>query len=131
MQQLGRGCWRGSEWTSGLQLMDQRSALLCSVTHALVAWGDDSWFRQLSFSPLICSPPCLPIVPAPACRGASLLAPMLSLEKVSRKGINPYIRPIANLLSWLAPTAAIVATEKNVLYPDIQVGGQGWIDVGG
>ena len=48
---------------------------------------------------------------------------MLSLEKVSRKGINPYIRPIANLLSWLAPTAAIVATEKNVLYPDIQVGG--------
>lgn len=53
-------------------------------------------------------------------RGASLLAPMLSLEKVSRKGINPYIRPIANLLSWLAPTAAIVATEKNVLYPDIQ-----------
>ena len=56
---------------------------------------------------------------------------MLSLEKVSRKGINPYIRPIANLLSWLAPTAAIVATEKNVLYPDIQVGGQGWIDVGG
>jgi hypothetical protein len=55
---------------------------------------------------------------------------MLSLEKVSRKGINPYIRPIANLLSWLAPTAAIVATEKNVLYPDIQVGGGEWMWVG-
>ena len=27
-----------------------------------------------------------------ACRGAALLAPMLSLEKVSRKGLNPYIR---------------------------------------
>lgn len=50
---------------------------------------------------------------------------MLSLEKVSRKGINPYIRPIASLLSWLAPTAAIVATEKNTLYPAIQVGGAG------
>ena len=48
------------------------------------------------------------------------MAPMLSLEKVSRKGINPIIRPLANLLSWLVPTAAIVATERNTLYHDIQ-----------
>ena len=59
---------------------------------------------------------------SPRCRGAVLLAPMLSLEKVSRKGLNPYIRPLASPLSWLAPTAAIVATEKNTLYPHIQVG---------
>lgn len=53
-------------------------------------------------------------------KGTVLMAPMLSLEKVSRKGINPIIRPLANLLSWLVPTAAIVATERNTLYHDIQ-----------
>ncbi|KAL4445371.1 hypothetical protein ABPG77_011196 [Micractinium sp. CCAP 211/92] len=53
-------------------------------------------------------------------RGAALLAPMLSLEKVSRKGLNPYLRPITALLSKLVPTAAIVATDKNTLYPNIQ-----------
>lgn len=53
--------------------------------------------------------------------GAILLAPMLSLEKVSRKGLNPYLRPLATILSYIVPTAAIVATDKNVLYPDIQV----------
>jgi hypothetical protein len=47
---------------------------------------------------------------------------MLSLEKVSRKGINPYIRPLAHLLGVLAPTAAVVATDKNTLFPSIQVG---------
>lgn len=41
---------------------------------------------------------------------------------MSRKGLNPYIRPVARLLSYLIPTAAIVATEKNILYPEIQVG---------
>ena len=45
---------------------------------------------------------------------------MLSLERVSRQGLNPYMRPIANLLSRLAPTAALVATDKNALYPHIQ-----------
>ncbi|KAI7841419.1 hypothetical protein COHA_004814 [Chlorella ohadii] len=53
-------------------------------------------------------------------RGAVLLAPMLSLEKVSRKGINPYMRPLAQLLGKLAPTAAVVATERNTLFPSIQ-----------
>ena len=45
---------------------------------------------------------------------------MLSLERVSRQGLNPYLRPVANLLSRLVPTAAIVATDKNTLYPNIQ-----------
>lgn len=38
------------------------------------------------------------------------------------QGLNPYIRPLATLLGKLVPTAAIVATEKNTLYPNIQVG---------
>jgi acylglycerol lipase len=53
-------------------------------------------------------------------RGAALLAPMLSLERVSRQGLNPYMRPVAALLSRLVPTAAVVATDRNVLYPEIQ-----------
>lgn len=69
-------------------------------------------------------PPCCPR------RGTVLMAPMLSLEKVSRKGLNPYLRPIANLLSKLVPTAAIVATERNTLYPNIQVGRHGGAGAG-
>jgi hypothetical protein len=45
---------------------------------------------------------------------------MLSLERVARKGLNPYLRPLSALLSWLVPGAAIVATDTNTLYPDIQ-----------
>ncbi len=68
---------------------------------------------EVALLKMTCPCPCF-------CRGTVLMAPMLSLEKVSRKGINPLIRPLATLLSWLVPTAAIVATERNVLYPDIQ-----------
>ncbi|GAB4822633.1 hypothetical protein N2152v2_009679 [Parachlorella kessleri] len=53
-------------------------------------------------------------------RGALMLAPMLSLERVSRKGINPYIMPLSNLLSKIWPTGEVVATDRNTLYPDIQ-----------
>ena len=53
-------------------------------------------------------------------RGLALLAPMLSLEHVSRKGLNLYLRPIAALLSWLMPTAAIIATDRNTMHPEIQ-----------
>ena len=53
-------------------------------------------------------------------RGAVLLAPMLSLEKASRHGLNPYLRPLAGLISWLAPTAAVAATTRNTLYPHLQ-----------
>jgi acylglycerol lipase len=52
--------------------------------------------------------------------GTLLLAPMLSLEKASRQGLNPYLKPLATVLSRLFPTAAIVATDRNVLNPDIQ-----------
>jgi len=53
-------------------------------------------------------------------KGAILVAPMLSLDQVSKTGLNPYLRPLAGLLSWLLPTARIAKTEKNDLYPDIQ-----------
>jgi acylglycerol lipase len=52
--------------------------------------------------------------------GAVLLAPMLSLKKVARQGLNPYLRPLSAVLSVLVPSAAVVATDKNPLYPDIQ-----------
>ena len=53
-------------------------------------------------------------------RGAALLAPMLSLERASRHGANPYLRPLAGLISWLVPTAPIAATTRNTLYPHLQ-----------
>lgn len=53
-------------------------------------------------------------------RGAVLLAPMLSLEKASLHGLNPYLRPLAGLISWLVPTAPIAATTRNTLYPHLQ-----------
>jgi acylglycerol lipase len=52
--------------------------------------------------------------------GAVLLAPMLSLKRVARQGLNPYLRPLSAILSILAPAAAVVASDKNVLYPEIQ-----------
>ena len=53
-------------------------------------------------------------------RGVALLAPMLSLERASRHGLNPYLRPLAGLISWLVPTAPIAATTRNTLYPHLQ-----------
>jgi acylglycerol lipase len=52
--------------------------------------------------------------------GAVFLAPMLSLKRVSRKGLNPYLRPLSAVLSVLLPSAAVVATDKNTRYPEIQ-----------
>lgn len=52
--------------------------------------------------------------------GMVLLAPMLSLERVSRKGLNPYLRPIGRFLSWCTPTLALLATDKNTVHPEIQ-----------
>ncbi|DBA67640.1 hypothetical protein WJX79_003355 [Trebouxia sp. C0005] len=53
-------------------------------------------------------------------RGAMLLAPMLSLERLSNKGINKYLKPIAHLISWLIPTWPVVEVNRNTMYPDIQ-----------
>lgn len=45
--------------------------------------------------------------------GVILLAPMISLEKVSKKGLNPYIRPLSALLSIVCPSASIVAASSS------------------
>lgn len=37
---------------------------------------------------------------------------MISLQKVSRKGLNPYLRPLAALLSRVVPWAPIIATDR-------------------
>lgn len=53
-------------------------------------------------------------------QGAMLLAPMLSLERLSSKGINKYLKPVAHFMSWLIPTWPVVQVNKNTMYPDIQ-----------
>ena len=52
--------------------------------------------------------------------GLILLAPMISLEKISKKSPNKYLLPVARLLSYLVPTARLVATQKNTVHPEIQ-----------
>lgn len=52
--------------------------------------------------------------------GMILLAPMLSLERVTRKFPNGYLLPLARFVSWAMPSLAIVATDKNTVHPDIQ-----------
>eukprot|EP00210_Caulerpa_lentillifera_P001551 g1489.t1 len=52
--------------------------------------------------------------------GAVLLAPMLSLEKVSKAGLNPYLRPLASLISAVIPTAPVVKLTKNLKFPEVQ-----------
>lgn len=53
-------------------------------------------------------------------RGLALMAPMLSLEKVSNKGFNRYLRPLTAIANFLIPKMAIVQVQKNVMYPEIQ-----------
>ncbi|WIA30766.1 hypothetical protein OEZ86_000826 [Tetradesmus obliquus] len=52
--------------------------------------------------------------------GLLLLAPMISLEKLKRKGLNPILLKVAALLNWVIPTWPIVHTNKNNLFPDLQ-----------
>eukprot|EP00803_Ostreobium_quekettii_P010348 evm.model.scf_81.4 EVM.evm.TU.scf_81.4 scf_81:52896-58685(-) len=53
-------------------------------------------------------------------KGAVLLAPMLSLEKIAKKGLNPYLKPIASLLSWAVPALPVAENGKNTKFPAIQ-----------
>ncbi|PNW74921.1 hypothetical protein CHLRE_12g504350v5 [Chlamydomonas reinhardtii] len=52
--------------------------------------------------------------------GCICLAPMVSLEKVARQGLNPYLRPLGRLLSWLMPEVALLSTNRNTKFPDLQ-----------
>lgn len=58
-------------------------------------------------------------------KGTVLLAPMVSLEKVSRAGLNPYLLPLSRLVSWLLPAAQVAKVHRNPLYPELQ---QEWDD---
>lgn len=53
-------------------------------------------------------------------QGAVLLAPMLSLERVARAGLNPYLRPLTNVADLLVPTACLAATAENTVMPHLQ-----------
>jgi len=52
--------------------------------------------------------------------GVILMAPMLSLEKLATKGLNPYLKPLATLVSSVAPTLQCAKAEKNSKFPDVQ-----------
>ena len=49
--------------------------------------------------------------------GLVLTAPMLTLEKLARKGCNPYLRPFASMLSRVTPGAPMAAVERNTKFP--------------
>lgn len=53
-------------------------------------------------------------------RGVILLAPMLSLERVAKTGLNPYLRPLTNIADYLVPTACLAATAENTVMPELQ-----------
>lgn len=53
-------------------------------------------------------------------RGGVLLAPMLSLERVSRELVNRILRPISSLMNIVAPTLAIVKVTENTMFPKLQ-----------
>eukprot|EP00958_Prasinococcus_capsulatus_P023374 scaffold3443_cov404-Prasinococcus_capsulatus_cf.AAC.17 len=43
-------------------------------------------------------------------------APMLSLETIAKKGLNPILHPIATILSMIVPRARIVHQEQNDMF---------------
>jgi len=49
--------------------------------------------------------------------GLVALAPMLSLDRLSKKGINRVLLPLLSLISMLFPTLPIAKTESNALFP--------------
>lgn len=54
-------------------------------------------------------------------KGAVLLAPMVSLEKVSKAGLNPYLLPLSALVSYWFPAAQVAKVNRNPLYPALQL----------
>ena len=61
----------------------------------------------------------------PGCMaGLVVLAPMVSLEKVSQKSIfgpiqNKHLKPVAFALSWLLPTPPLIKKSESVLHQQI------------
>eukprot|EP00242_Pyramimonas_sp_CCMP2087_P006857 CAMPEP_0198218088 /NCGR_PEP_ID=MMETSP1445-20131203/67289_1 /TAXON_ID=36898 /ORGANISM="Pyramimonas sp., Strain CCMP2087" /LENGTH=316 /DNA_ID=CAMNT_0043894979 /DNA_START=174 /DNA_END=1121 /DNA_ORIENTATION=- len=52
--------------------------------------------------------------------GGVLLAPMLSLEKISKQLVNRVLKPFSKLLSVVVPTWGLVKVERNVMFPLVQ-----------
>ena len=53
-------------------------------------------------------------------KGALLYAPMLSLERVSKQGLNPYLKPLIEIFNKLGPHWRIAKASKNTIFPDLQ-----------
>lgn len=55
-----------------------------------------------------------------AFRGIALLSPMLSVDKLTKKGWNPYLLPLGGLFNVLLPTLPVAQTNRNPLFPEVQ-----------
>ena len=53
-------------------------------------------------------------------KAALFYAPMLSLERVSKQGLNPYLRPLVNMFNLFGPTWRVAKASKNEMFPDLQ-----------
>ena len=52
--------------------------------------------------------------------GCCLMAPMLSLDKVSQQGMNRVLLPVGSLIALLAPGLPVAETPVNTMYPEVQ-----------
>eukprot|EP00959_Pyramimonas_sp_CCMP1952_P405066 8489812-Pyramimonas_sp.AAC.1 len=52
--------------------------------------------------------------------GGVLLAPMLSLEKISREPVNRILLPVSNILNLLVPTWPLAKVKRNEAFPIVQ-----------
>ncbi|UPR03858.1 alpha/beta-hydrolase [Chloropicon primus] len=52
-------------------------------------------------------------------KAALFYAPMLSLERVSKKGLNPYLKPMIDLFNRVGPTWRLAAVDKSK-FPNLQ-----------
>mmetsp|Transcript_11815 Transcript_11815/g.29905 ORF Transcript_11815/g.29905 Transcript_11815/m.29905 type:complete len:368 (+) Transcript_11815:78-1181(+) len=53
-------------------------------------------------------------------KAALFYAPMLSLERVSKQGLNPYLKPLITAISLIGPHWRLAAAATNDIYPDLQ-----------
>mmetsp|Transcript_36610 Transcript_36610/g.108055 ORF Transcript_36610/g.108055 Transcript_36610/m.108055 type:complete len:335 (-) Transcript_36610:197-1201(-) len=70
-----------------------------------------------------CLATCMSIASADAgvqVAGMCLLAPMLSLEELSRRPVNRILRPLINVLNWLSPKLQAAKVANCTKFPDIQ-----------
>jgi acylglycerol lipase len=91
----------------------------CIAVHVLErGWVPPSPPPGAALSPDLARPP--PRAPAPFLKGAILLAPMLSLDAVSKRGWNRVLLAVGSLISAVAPTAKVARMPRNDLHPELQ-----------